>query len=160
MLGQAPTAIGTFNFADSYRQAGSALRTLEWADSVSHARSPVEFLYWHAIELFLKAFLLACGMSETELRGRKYGHNLSNLVNEATNRGLALEADDSEVLSLMPTADDMIDLRYIKVGLRKAPKLEALETISNNLYRLVGLALRDKAICIGPHLNKIQAREA
>ncbi len=153
-----PTAIGTFNFAVSYWQAGSALRTLEWANGVSHPRGPIEFLYWHAIELFLKAFFLACGMGEKELRG--YGHNLKKLVKDAKKHGLALESDDSEVLSLMRTAGDMIDLRYIKVGWKMAPELEALETTSNNIYRLVGLALRDKGICIGPHLNKIEAREA
>ncbi len=158
MMDRTPTAIGTFNFANSYRQAGSALRSLEWANRVSHPRSPVEFLHWHAIELFLKAFLLASGMDEKELRG--YGHNLNKLVEVVTKRGLALGSDDSEVLSLMPTADDMIDLRYIKVGWKLAPELEALETTSNNIYRLVGLALRDKGISIGPHLDKVEAREA
>ena len=147
------SAIGTFNFAHSFWHAGSALRTGDWAQGVSHARKPVEFLYWHAIELFLKAFLLASGISETDLRKSSYGHDLPALARAATNRGLLLKDRDSAVLSLMPTKADMIELRYMTPGLRIVPEHEELETTCDNLYRVVGLALREKGICLGPHLR-------
>ena len=49
---------------------------------------PVMFLTGHAIELALKAFLLKHGVTLTELRSRKFGHNLVALMDESLNRGL------------------------------------------------------------------------
>ena len=159
MLERKPNlSIGTFNFAHSFWQAGSALRTGDWAKGVSHASKPVEFLYWHAIELFLKAFLLASGISETDLRKSTYGHNIRALAREATDRGLRLKDRDSEVLSLMQTKDDMIELRYITPGTRTVPEHEELETTCDNLYRVVGLALVEKGISLGHHEVSIKSR--
>ena len=62
------SAIGTFNYAHSFWRAGRALLIMEWEQGETHPDSPIEFLHWHAIELFLKAFLLSDGLSEDELR--------------------------------------------------------------------------------------------
>ena len=159
MLEREPnSSIGTFNFAHSFWQAGSALRTREWAHGVSHERSPVEFLYWHAIELFLKAFLLADGMCEANLRSPAYGHDLTALTREATNRGLQLKCRDGHLLALMPTKADMIELRYLTLGPKIVPELEELEATCGNLYCVVGLALRERGISLGPHAGRITER--
>lgn len=45
------------------------------------------YLLGHAIELYLKAFLLRAGLTSTALRSKKnYGHNLDKLLTEAKKR--------------------------------------------------------------------------
>lgn len=53
---------------------------LNKADVVS---LPAYFLLGRSIELSLKAFLLASGMKMSELRSKKYGHNLLALLEKA-----------------------------------------------------------------------------
>ena len=48
--------------------------------------SPVRFLYFHAIELFLKAYLRLQGLSEATIAG-KYSHRLDELAGEAEDAG-------------------------------------------------------------------------
>ena len=62
----------------------------------------------HALELFLKTFLLSRGMGEAELRRQPYGHDLNRLLTEASRRGLGtytrlspqLESDISKFSSV------------------------------------------------------------
>ena len=149
--------IGTVNYAHSFLGAAKALDRLEWEDRETHSDSPTEFLYWHSIELFLKAYLLADGMELSELRKRKYGHNLSALTEEAKKRGLALTQKDEGLLSFMPSTEDMIDLRYLKVGVRTVPEFFEIEAACDNIYRLVGKELQKRGINIGFHAGQISA---
>jgi hypothetical protein len=151
----AASPIGTFNYAHSFWGAARALNTLEWEDRETHSDSPSEFLYWHSIELFLKAFLLADGVSIKKLRGRDFGHNITNLAEEAVNRGLALSDRDKEVLSYMPDTGAMIDLRYLKVGIRTIALPEEIEETCKSLYRLVGKSLIEQGWNIGFHTHSI-----
>lgn len=51
--------------------------------------SPVPYyLYCRSIELVLKAFLLAKGVSKKELKGRKLGHDLERVLEKACSMGL------------------------------------------------------------------------
>lgn len=75
--------IGTFNYAHSFLGAAKALDRLEWEDRETHSDSPTEFIYWHSIELLLKAYLLAEGMEIAKLRSRDYGHNITALTKAA-----------------------------------------------------------------------------
>jgi hypothetical protein len=50
---------------------------------------PKYVLFYHAIELALKAYLIQCGVSVEELRD-EYRHDLKKLVNDAVKRGLSL----------------------------------------------------------------------
>ena len=68
-----------FNFGHSFYEAGRKLQSVDSQRNSTHPDSPVEFLYWHAIELFLKAFLLADGISVEALRRQPYGHNVESL---------------------------------------------------------------------------------
>lgn len=135
--------------------AAKALDRLEWEGRETHSDSPTEFLYWHSIELFLKAYLLADGMKLSELRKRKYGHNLTALTAEAKKRGLKLSSKDEELLSFMPTTEDMLDLRYLKVGVRTVPEFYEIKATCENLYRLVGRSLQQRGISIGFHAQEI-----
>jgi hypothetical protein len=46
----------------------------------------------HAIELYLKSFLLSKGVAASDLK--KFGHKLADLSDEAVSRGLTLSDDD------------------------------------------------------------------
>jgi hypothetical protein len=75
--------IGFFQRAKEFRDAYSNLPVgppPEW---------PKYVLFYHAIELALKAYLLRQGISEQCLKD-DFGHNLKKLVDEAVNRGLSL----------------------------------------------------------------------
>ena len=66
---------------------------VKWADRASAEPSqffsPVPYyLYCHSIELSLKAFLLARGITKKKLKDRRYGHDLIALLNKAKQLGL------------------------------------------------------------------------
>ena len=113
-----------FNYAHSY---ASSAHTLGVADVIAtHADAPISFLYFHAIELYLKAFLIARGLTERDLRKREYGHNLCCLANEAEIRGLALTETDKRVILHLSETDNIITSRYIRLGLHQQLSTEAL----------------------------------
>lgn len=147
--------IGTFNYAHSFWGAARALDRLDWEDRETHSDSPAEFLYWHSIELFLKAYLLADGMDLKTLRSRDYGHDLAVLTAEAKKRGLQLTSKDEGLISFMPTTADMIDLRYLKVGVKTVPEFFEIEATCASLYSLVGAELKARGIGIGFHAGRI-----
>lgn len=123
------TAFGLFNFAHSYWRAGAAL---EKADvKASHPDDPCWFLYCHAVELFLKAFLRAHGVSARDLRQR-YGHTIGRLAKEAEKKGLHLDAEQREVIKLMGTLGTT--LRYIRTGSFTRPQADALHRTCKSLY--------------------------
>jgi hypothetical protein len=62
--------VGLFNTAESYWRSAGAL--YEAQVKASHPLSPVRFLYYHAIELYLKAFLRGNGHSARELRAKRH----------------------------------------------------------------------------------------
>lgn len=62
---------------------------------------PRYFLFCHAIELALKAYLTLHGLDILTLQKKPYGHNLKELLKEAANRGLGsgpLARGDIELL--------------------------------------------------------------
>src|SRR4029077_3473405 len=83
---QRVTPIGYFNFAETYRTAARTLRRSK--NKATHKESPIRFLYFHAIELYLKAFLRAHDIHPYDLR-TKYGHSVGQL-SKAVGRGLSL----------------------------------------------------------------------
>ncbi|MCF8878628.1 hypothetical protein L5876_02245 [Hyphobacterium sp. SN044] len=127
------TAIGLFNFAESYRIC---------ADSLTNSRpsglrfeQPIQFLYWHALELFLKAFLRAKGVGIAELKSR-YGHNLKKLQAEAINRGfIKLELAAWLIENWQPM--DIFETRYIRTGAAQIPHLEDLALAVVELKRTI-----------------------
>lgn len=143
-------AIGTFNYGHSFWGAARALHSKEWETSETHPASPMEFLYWHAIELFLKAFLQADGLSEDDLRF-KFGHKVLDLAQECVRRGLPLSPHALDVISYMPTQADMIELRYLQVGSKTVPDHEEVDTACCTVYCLVADELARRGIHIGFH---------
>lgn len=68
----------TFRYAQEFHVTGKK------------ADSPVvrAYLLGHAIELYLKSFLLRAGLAGSLLKSKKYGHNLEVLLTEAKDRGI------------------------------------------------------------------------
>jgi hypothetical protein len=89
------TPIGLFNFAESYWNAAAYLAKAKLKST--HPDSPVRFLYYHAIELYLKSFLRMRGHTRSELASRKFGHSTSRLKHRAQQLGLFFEDEDAEV---------------------------------------------------------------
>jgi hypothetical protein len=82
--------------AGAYReQAGQLLETIKSNLSSKRAEYglPVRHLYSHAIELLLKAFLRAEGVSLDNLRDL-YGHKIAKLYEECKRRGLSISGAD------------------------------------------------------------------
>ena len=56
---------------------------------------PRYFLFCHAIELALKAFLALHGLTQDELAQKPYGHDLEALMNKAVQLGLRFDRHDT-----------------------------------------------------------------
>jgi HEPN domain-containing protein len=106
------TPIGLIHYANSYWMSARVLNANR--PKVTHPDEPVNFLFYQAVELFLKAFLLLHGHSARELASRKFGHDFSALGERAEALGLFLMDEDKDVLLLMGTTDAVIRSRYIK----------------------------------------------
>ena len=79
------TPAGLFHCAASYWRSGIAL---EKADvRATHPDAPICYLYYHAIELYLKAYPRAQGRSVRDLRV-KFNHSPSKLRDAAQGYGL------------------------------------------------------------------------
>lgn len=86
------TSIGFIKSSQEFLSAANLV--LNKADEVS---LPSYFLLGRSIELSLKAYLLHCGLSISELRKRKFGHNLRALLTESLTRELKQEIELQEV---------------------------------------------------------------
>src|SRR3990172_4880381 len=75
--------LGFHRYATQFAESAAAARSKKF--------SPVPyFLYCRALELALKAYLLARGMSKADLKS-KFGHDLCKVLAEAKKRGLTGE---------------------------------------------------------------------
>lgn len=72
------------NFAHSYCSSAIALQHSEV--DATHSRNVVTYLYYHSIELYLKAFLMTHGMTAKELR-HDYRHDVGLLSQKASELG-------------------------------------------------------------------------
>ncbi len=136
--------IGYFNFAETYRTAARALRKSK--AKASHKESPIRFLYYHSIELYLKAFLRAHDIHPRELRSKKYGHDIGKLSRQSATLGLSLDEEDVEVMRLMSETDAVIRSRYILTGFFRWPDIGALDRTCKRLRQSIAQELRVKGI--------------
>jgi hypothetical protein len=139
--GKRSTATGFFNFAETYWRAARTLKRSK--KKASHKESPIRFLYYHAIELYLKAFLCAHGLHPYELR-TKYGHGAHKLSDKTEELGLFLMDEDKEVLSMMAEPDTVIRSRYLMTGYFQWPDLGALDRTCKSLRLSIAKELKTK----------------
>jgi hypothetical protein len=136
--------MGLFNTAEAFRLSAMALQRTK-VDS-GFAEMPVRHLYFHALELYLKA-LLRQTHSVAALSSRKFGHKTERLVKAAEALGLAVKDDDREVFSLID-ANVVTESRYIKTGAKTWPATEALCRTCKNVRDGVGRLLRRNDVMV------------
>ena len=88
---QAVSAMAFLNMARDYADAANELYMVADARPKIHGHmplsSPLYFLYSHAVELALKAFLTANNVPINELTDHKVRHNLPKLYDQSRNLG-------------------------------------------------------------------------
>ena len=131
-----------FHYAHSY--AASAMKLAEVKIATSHSDAPIRFLFSHAIELYLKAYLLLQGITVGELRSRALGHNLKKLTSKAVTLGLAVPTEHRQSMVLANENEANLD-RYIKTGSRSVLLPEGLSEICSNLHEQIGQAVYKSA---------------
>lgn len=141
--------IGLYNFANSYWEAAKVLRKAKLR--TTHPDSPVSFLYFHAIELYLKSFLRLHGVTTAELRSKAYGHSAMKLSRKAVKLGISFDDEDIQVFSIMDT-NAGIRTRYLQTGYYQTAAHEALDrtckSLSNSVYsalKKIGVPVRRPA---------------
>src|SRR3974390_3001000 len=73
---------------------------------------PRYFALCHSTELALKAFLLAHGWSEQQIRGRQFRHNISELMRAAMALGLNISQQSCSEIDLLSEAHEKYWPRY------------------------------------------------
>jgi hypothetical protein len=131
--------IAYFNFAETYWTAAKALRRSK--AKATHKESPIRFLYYHAIELYLKAHLRGHGVHPLTMR-EKFGHKVGRLAKKSASFGLSFDDEDDEVFRLMTETDAVIRSRYIMTGFFRWPDIGALDRTCRSLRRSVGADLK------------------
>lgn len=138
------TPIGFHNYASDFADWANRARIEK-----SKYFSPVPYyLYCRSIELVLKSFLLAKGMTKKQLKARKLGHDLIALLAKAREMGLedivVIGSDEEVELSKANEYYCKKDFEYFNVGFGyySLPSLSILNELSERL--LMSL----KQICI------------
>jgi hypothetical protein len=137
------TPVGLARFATEFMEAALA------ADDKmglklgfeSVAPTPVMFLVGQAIELALKAYLLAQGESLRSLR-RDYGHELHRSVRKCKELGfqplLQLSEEEAKVLALLDALYSSKQLQYIVTGSKVYPMFGPLQRVALKLIHGAG----------------------
>jgi hypothetical protein len=135
-------SMGLYNTAEAYRLSAMVLEDAKL--NIGHAKLPVFFLYYHALELFLKALLRQ--KHSVEAIRDNFGHKTKRLVKEAEVLGLVIRDEDRDLFSIMGGTDAVIIARYIRTGgLTKKetwPTFEDLRRTCKSVRDGVGALLR------------------
>lgn len=97
------------------------------------------FLYCHAFELYLKAYLRGNGSDLAELK--KLSHRVSAAADLAVGRGLSLRNGVADILSHIQDTDAAIEARYITTGFKETPTNDAFSEVGRYLDETVCAAL-------------------
>jgi hypothetical protein len=102
--------------------------------------NPINFLYFHAVELCLKAFLR---LHLTPINGtwRAKGHPLVRLCRECKTIGLHISPDDrltlDNVVGLLESGNRSQGFRYFNIGLTFVPDLDWTREVASALLHAV-----------------------
>jgi hypothetical protein len=103
---------------------------------------PIYYLYSHGIELTMKAFLRARGVSVKELSNpRRFGHSLQKLWDECLARDIVVNPAPmhviAEVVSLLEPYATSYQFRYIQTGLKTLPSLPDVRLAAEKLAAVI-----------------------
>ena len=125
--------IGVFLSGESFFRAAQHLqRKFEAGELSLRFDMPIYYLYCHAFELTLKAFLRAKGVSAHRLASREFGHKLQVLWDACVADGLqgkpVTDAFIAHAIGLLDPFAREFEFRYIKVGYKKLPTLTDVQS--------------------------------
>lgn len=125
------TPIGFINKAEAYR-VGAQVLARELKGVGGWAGDSIRYLYYHCIELYMKAALISAGWTEFQLRSLSHGFvKLAKACNAA---GLGLnEPHDLNVLALIDSQNNYIKARYHYVGGFTVATVQALDCTAHEL---------------------------
>jgi HEPN domain-containing protein len=118
------------NFARQYFEAAEAV-----FEKNPSLRQPLNFLYFHTVELLLKAFLRANGKEPT--RGPR-GHGIVELLRDAVALGLVKPAGIQSIVSLLKTGNTEDAFRYGTSKSTTEPDLMWTREVVGELLEVVG----------------------
>lgn len=134
------TPMGMYHFAQSYALSAKCLN--EKKVKATHPDAPIRFLYCHAIELYLKSYLLLQGITINVLSSRGFGHNLEKLLSKSIEYGLTITVEHQDHIQL---ANQAIRDRYIETGYQTVLLPETLSAICSNLNQQIGRPIYNAA---------------
>lgn len=95
------------------------------------------FLLGHTIEALLKSYLLSKGLTESELKTKKYGHDLIKLFDKAAKSGInkvvAYTEEEIQLVALMNKYFINKEFQYPKLGSKQFPHFEYIEAMAGKL---------------------------
>lgn len=124
--------IGWLNLGGSFLVAARNLRSsVDNRDLRLPFDAPIYFLYSHALELTMKAFLRGNGFPAMRLASREFGHQLQVLWKECTRQGLSItpkkRAFINGVIEILDPVAMAYRFRYLKVGEASMPELDDMD---------------------------------
>jgi hypothetical protein len=133
--------LGLFNSAERYREAADILASEHKA---LHFDRPIRYLFYHALELYLKAFLRAdLPLDKVE----SLGHRFHELRDACTSQGLLLDVHEREVLTMIGADDTYIRARYIRTDYYQGQvAVKDLSWAAAAIAQKVGVQLRQRRI--------------
>jgi HEPN domain-containing protein len=143
-----PTPGAFLNYARQYHQAAEEL-----FDSKSHLTDVKYFLYFHATELFLKAYLRAHG-------GEPWGHEIGELYKDCRDLGLKITSDDrfglQNIVSLLESGNEEMGFRYFSLKSGPIPDLNWTREVVGQLRQAVTAFVEPNAVTTpGPPVKAI-----
>ena len=136
--------VGQYHYALSYFRAAQVLAHAKI--EATHPHAPTRHLYYHSIELFLKAFLMFKGTSATKLK--QIGHRIDKLVSACVDLGFTFEDEDIDVMALIAADDTYIRSRYIEVGSFSWPTIKSLDRTCESLHSSVRAELKSAGLSV------------
>jgi len=140
------TDVGLYHFAQSYRLAADFLENGPDRPHSTHPEEPRDFLYIHAIELYLKAFLRLQGKTVDDLKA--IGHDIPKLAKLVAGYGVILDVQVGGILELL-TFENVFGARYIVTGYYHRASTAGLKHAAAELHAIVRAALRDSGRVCG-----------
>jgi hypothetical protein len=140
------TPVGFINKAEAYR-VGAQVLARELKGVGGWAGDPIRYLYYHCIELYMKAAMISAGRTESQLR--VLSHSFVKLAEACNAAGLGLsEQDDLNVLALIDSQNNYIKARYHYVGGFKVATVQALDSTAHELAVLAVQMVRRSGILV------------
>jgi hypothetical protein len=135
------TPYGIFELARSFDDAASLVRT-QPALLLTHG--PVRLLYYHACELYLKAYLRRHEWDVDRLRA--LNHDLSQMLDEAMAAGLKVAPQTVAQVRKLADKNDYVRVRYMVVDDRRSDiQPESLARLTADIRESVRPACIPKA---------------